>query len=250
MPRASFRFYAELNDFLPADQRQETIEVAFNGHETVKHLLEALGVPHTEVDVIVVNAHSVDFRCRLADGDEVQVYPMARGRQLTPLIHLRPETSQQPRFVLDGHLGKLAVYLRLLGFDTRYQNDFDDDELAEISSREGRILLTRDRGLLKRSQVTQGYCVRAKMPRQQIVEVLWRYSLQAQVRPFSRCARCNGLLEAVSKDEVYERLEPKTRIYYDEFRICRSCDQIYWRGSHFERLEQQLQELLDLAAMA
>lgn len=244
MPRAIFRFFAELNDFLPASQRQLPIVVSFNGHESVKHLLESLGVPHTEVDVILINAQSVDFSARLRDGDEVQVYPSAQGWQLVPLIHLRPEASQQPRFVLDGHLGKLAVYLRLLGFDTRYQNDFNDDELAEISSLEGRILLTRDRGLLKRSQVRQGYCVRTKFPRQQVVEVLQQYGLQAQARPFSRCARCNGVLQVVTKEEVYERLEPKTKLYYDDFRICRDCDQIYWKGSHFERLEKQLQAIL------
>jgi uncharacterized protein with PIN domain len=244
MPKAIFRFFAELNDFLPASQRQLPIEVNFSGHESVKHLLESLGVPHTEVDVILVNARSVNFSARLMDSDEVQVYPSFQGWQLTPLIHLRPEASRQPRFVLDGHLGKLAVYLRLLGFDTRYQNDFNDDELAEISSYEGRILLTRDRGLLKRSQVSQGYCVRTKLPRQQVVEVLRRYGLQAQAITFSRCARCNGVLEVVTKEEVFERLEPKTKLYYDEFRICRDCDQIYWKGSHFERLEKQLQAML------
>ena len=248
MPRASFRFYAELNDFLPANQRQAPIEVTYSGHETVKHLVEALGVPHTEVDLILVNDQSVDFNCRLADGADVQVYPADPGLQLTPLRHLRPQVSCQPRFVLDGHLGKLAVYLRLLGFDTYYRNDFSDEELAEISSSEGRILLTRDRGLLKRSQVTQGYCVRAKLPRQQAVEVLRRYRLVAHTRLFSRCARCNGVLDPVKKAKVFERLEPKTKLYYDDFRICRACDQIYWKGSHFERLERQMQELLDLAS--
>ena len=249
MPSATFRFYAELNDFLPRKKRQVDIDMPFNGHETVKHLLESLGVPHTEVDVILVNGQSVDFAHRLTGGEHVSVYPVYETLDVSPLIRLRPKPLREPRFVLDGHLGKLANYLRLLGFDTRYRNDFDDQELAEISSRERRILLTRDRGLLKRGLVTHGYCVRAKASRQQVIEVLRRFDLAQNAHPFSRCARCNGLLQPVSKDEVFDRLEPKTKRYYHEFQICRTCDQVYWKGSHFERMERQLQELLDVASV-
>jgi uncharacterized protein len=248
MPVARFRFYAELNDFLSVDQRQIWVEVTFNGHETVKHLVESLGVPHTEVDVILINGQSRDFSFRPSDGDEVDVYPDPNQLTLPSLIRLRPRPKSQPCFVLDGHLGKLASYLRLLGFDARYQNDIDDEELAEISSLEGRILLTRDRGLLKRSQVTQGYCVRAKSPRLQVIEVIRRYSLETSAQMFSRCARCNGLLKPISKAEVIDRLMPKTKLYYDKFHICQECNQIYWKGSHFDRMESQLVEMLNLAA--
>jgi uncharacterized protein with PIN domain len=217
---------------------------------TVKHLLESLGTPHTEVDVILVNGTSVDFDYRAVDGDRVAIYPALEILDISPIIHLRPQPLGEAHFVLDGHLGKLASYLRLLGFDTLYRNDYNDDELAKVSSREQRILLTRDRGLLKRGLVTLGYCVRAKSPREQTVEVLRRFELVEQARPYSRCARCNGRLVPTSKADVFDRLEPKTKLYYDEFQVCEQCDRVYWRGSHFERMEAQLQRLLKLAAEA
>jgi uncharacterized protein with PIN domain len=247
MPAAVFRFYAELNDFLVRDQRYETIEVHFHYHETVKHLIESLNVPHTEVDVILVNGCPVDFAARLEAGDQVEIYPVSEKLKAGSRIHLRPAYIHEPSFVLDGHLGKLCSYLRLFGFDALYRNDFNDDELAEISATEERILLTRDRGLLKRDQVKYGYCVRSKSPRHQVVEILQRFDLVEKVRPFTRCAKCNGLLHPVSKGDVCDRLEPKTKQYYDEFQVCERCDQVYWRGSHFERLEGQLKKLLDLS---
>ncbi|MBC8496971.1 MAG: Mut7-C ubiquitin/RNAse domain-containing protein [Anaerolineales bacterium] len=237
MPQATFRFYAELNDFLPRERQRADFAHAFDGHETVKHLIETLSVPHTEVDLILVNGDSVGFDYQVREGDWVSVYPMFESMDIKAVSQVRPEPLREPRFVLDCHLGKLTTYLRLLGFDTIYRNDFDDHELAEISSSDRRILLTRDRGLLKRSQVTHGYCVRAKNPKQQVKEILGRFDLTGLAKPFSRCARCNGLLKPVPKAEVYDRLEPKTKLYYEEFRICEACDQIYWKGSHFERME-------------
>jgi uncharacterized protein with PIN domain len=247
MPAAVFRFYAELNDFLSRDRRGMDIEVTFNGHETVKHLLESLGVPHTEVDVILLDGTSVDFGARLKDKSRVDIYPRSEMLGDLPIIRLRPDAPDDIRFILDGHLGRLASYLRLLGFDALYRNDYEDAELADISSNEGRILLTRDRGLLKRSQVQHGYCIRKKSPREQVVEVLQRLELTERARPFSRCARCNGKLIPVAKTDVFDRLEPKTKLYYDEFRICQDCDQVYWKGSHFERMESQLLDMLELS---
>jgi len=247
MPEAKFRFYAELNDFLPTDRQQAEIDIPFNGHETVKHLLESLGVPHTEVDVILVNGASVDFNARLVDGDRVEIYPGDERLTGESYVHLQPVGLLEPVFVLDGHLGKLASYLRLLGFDALYRNDYDDNELAEISNVDERILLTRDRGLLKRKQVRQGYCIRAKSPQKQVVEVLKRFDLAERIQPFSRCARCNGCLLPVAKTDVFDRLEPKTKLYYDDFRICKYCDQIYWKGSHFRRMESQLMALVELS---
>jgi uncharacterized protein with PIN domain len=246
MPVAVFRFHTELNDFLSKEKQQAEIVIPFDGHETVKHLAEALGVPHTEIDVILVNGVSVEFSFQPADGDQIDVYP-AQTINGVSIIHLQVENLGEMRFVLDGHLGKLASYLRLLGFDSLYRNDYEDQELAEISSRENRILLTRDRGLLKRTQVRQGYCVRGKYPQQQVAEVLQRYDLPEHTNPFSRCARCNGLLTPVPKAEVFDRLEPKTKRYYDDFRKCEACDQIYWKGSHFERMEKNIHEMLNLA---
>jgi uncharacterized protein with PIN domain len=184
------------------------------------------------------------------NGDRISVYPVFESLDVSSLTRLRPEPLREPRFVLDTHLGKLAHYLRLLGFDTLYDNGYEDDELAQISSREKRILLTRDRGLLKRSIVTHGYCVRGTNPRRQLTEVLRRFDLFEVVQPFRRCIRCNGLLEPVSKEAILHRLPPKTPEYYDEFRRCQACDQIYWKGSHFQRMQQFVERVLERGELA
>jgi uncharacterized protein with PIN domain len=163
---------------------------------------------------------------------------------ITPLVHVRPQPLREPRFVLDTHLGRLAAYLRMLGFDSAYRNDYADEELARISSQEGRILLTRDRGLLKRNEVTHGYCVRGTDPRRQLVGVLRRFDLFQMVEPFARCIRCNSILQPVSKEAVSHRLQPQTRQYYEEFRICQKCDRIYWKGSHYARMRQLIDDVL------
>jgi len=240
-----FRFYAELNDFLPEDYHQVAFTRNFNGHETVKHLLESLGVPHTEVDLILVNGESVDFSHQPDDGDLVSVYPVFESIDISPLARVRPKPLREPRFVLDNHLGKLAAHLRMLGFDTLYRNDYEDEELAQISDQEDRILLTRDRGLLKRNQVTHGYWIRDKTPRDQLVKVLRRFDLWELIDPFRRCMRCNGLLEPVPKEHVLDQLEPKTKLYYDDFRICQQCGQVYWRGSHFERMDKFIDSVIE-----
>jgi uncharacterized protein with PIN domain len=199
-------------------------------------MIESLGVPHTEVELILVNGEPVDFSHIVRDGDQVSVYPMFETFDATPVLRLRPAPLREPRFVLDQHLGKLAAHLRLLGFDTLYRNDYDDATLARVSSTEHRILLTRDRGLLKRSAVTHGYFVRQTDPQQQVVEVLQRFDLRRLIAPFCRCIRCNGLLRATSKEQVATYLPPHTQEYYDEFHICEQCGQVYWKGSHYQHL--------------
>lgn len=245
--RAVFRFYAELNDFLPPEKQYRAFNHSFELPGSVKDMIEALGVPHPEVDLILANGQSVDFSYLVRDGDRIVVYPVFESLDISPLVRLRPEPLRTPRFVLDVHLGQLARYLRLLGFDTLYQNDYTDEELAEISGSEGRILLTRDRGLLKRSIVTHGYCLRTTDSRQQLLEVLRRFDLTGIVKPFQRCIRCNGLLHAVDKAVVVDHLPPKIRDDYDEFRRCQRCGQVYWKGSHFERMEQFVADVMATA---
>ena len=245
MKQVWFRFYAELNDFLPAVKRQVAFAHSFEGRVSVKHLIEALGVPHPEVELVLVNGRSVDFSYLVQDGDQISVYPVFESMDIRPLVRVRPEPLREPRFVLDTHLGRLAAYLRMLGFDTVYRNDYADKALAQISSRESRILLTRDRGLLKRSEVTHGYCVRGTNPRRQLVEVLRRFDLFQAATPFTRCIRCNGSLRPVAKEAVSHRLQPKTRQYYNEFRICQACDRIYWKGSHYKRMRGFIQGVLE-----
>ena len=238
--RATFRFYAELNDFLPPDRRQQQFTYEIQGNPAIKDSIEALGIPHTEVDLILVNDQSVDFSYQLQEGDRVSVYPVFESVDITPLIRLRPEPLREMRFVLDTHLGRLAGYLRMLGFDALYSNDCDDETLASIASQEGRILLTKDRGLLKRNIVTHGYCVRSAHPREKLIEVLRRFDLFGQIQPFARCIRCNGILEGATKDEVLDQLPDRVKDEYDEFRRCRSCKQVYWKGTHFHRMQQFL----------
>lgn len=237
MNQATFHFYGELNDFLPDFKKDKAVHCSFNSDQSVKHLIEAEGVPHTEVGHILANGVPVDTSYLVDDGDLITVYPLAQNGSLP----LRPE---EVRFVLDNHLGRLAGYLRMLGFDALYRNDYQDDELAEVAERQDRLLLTRDRRLLMRNQVRRGYWVRSKIPRQQVREVVGRFVLAGQVVPFRRCIRCNGLLQPTSKEAVVDRLQPLTRLYFDEFRICPDCDQVYWKGSHYERMQQLIDQCI------
>jgi uncharacterized protein with PIN domain len=202
----------------------------------VKDVIESIGVPHTEVDVILVNGESVDFSRVVVDGDRVAVYPRFESFDIGPILRLRPAPLREPRFVLDGHLGRLAGYLRLFGFDSLYQTEWEDAALAAISAREERILLTRDRGLLKRKEVTRGYCPREHHPRRQLVEVLRRFDLLGAARPLTRCMACNGELRRASKAEVVADVPADVAARCDEFTRCPSCGRIYWEGSHFARL--------------
>ena len=239
---AYFRFYGSLNDFLPSSRRQQGFAYLVRGNPSIKDTIEALGIPHPEVELILANGQSVDFSYSLKNGDRFSVYPQFTSLSLGSLQLLRPHLLLT-RFVLDVHLGKLATYLRLLGFDTWYRNDCDDEELAAISDSEQRILLTRDRGLLKRRIVTYGYWVRATDPIQQSQEVLQRFDLCSKIQPFQRCLRCNGDLVSVELDEVSARLPAKTRQYYDEFYLCQRCQQVYWKGAHYSNLQQLVEQL-------
>jgi uncharacterized protein with PIN domain len=241
---ALFRFYAELNDFLPAAGRFASFAYSFELPASVKDMIESLGVPHTEVVLILINGAPVDFSHPVRDGDRVSVYPAFRTLNISRLPQLRPPL-QATRFVVDGHLGRLAAYLRMLGFDTSYETTSDDEELSRISHDEERILFTRDCGLLKRSAVVYGYFVRATEPEQQVAEVLRRFDLFSAACPFRRCLRCNALLDSVAKETITERLQTKTRRYYDEFRICPACNRIYWAGSHYQRMQRFVEQLLE-----
>ena len=238
MSHAHFRFYAELNDFLPRVRRQRTFTHDFDGRVSVKDMIESLGVPHTEVDLILVNGRSADFSYLVAGGDRISIYPAFRSLEISLLSHVHSEPLPDNRFALDAHLGRLAAYLRLLGFDALYDNGYSDEELARISSQDHRILLTRDRGLLKRSEVKYGYCIRSTVSQEQLLEVVRRYDLVAALQPGTRCVHCNGLLRLVPKAEVIDRLPPRTQLYYDKFWVCQGCDQVYWQGSHYPALKR------------
>jgi uncharacterized protein with PIN domain/sulfur carrier protein ThiS len=233
MNSAIFHFQDELNDFLIPARKNAAFDYPFSQNPSVKHLIEALGVPHTEVSTVRVNGEPVLLNYRVQHGDRIEVIPASQpdGEE--------PET--EPRFLLDNHLGQLATYLRMLGFDTLYRNDYQDDELAQVTAQEGRILLTRDRRLLMRKAVVHGYCIRNLDPRQQVLEVLHRFDLFDKIAPFQRCLRCNHPLQPVSKESVLSRLEPLTKRYYEEFHLCPACDQVYWKGSHYERMRDLIE---------
>ena len=235
--QVTFRFDAELNDFLPARWRGVAFAYGYKGAQSVKHLIEAIGVPHPEVETILVDGRPVGFDYQPRDGEHIAVYPAAGELAREGLPALRPPPPDPIAFLADNHLGRLARYLRLLGFDTAYGGDQDDDVLAERSRDENRVLLTRDRGLLKRSLVQFGYCLRSMDAGEQLIAVLRRYRLFDHIEPWRRCLRCNGLLEPVDKAAILHLLEPKTKQYYDTFQQCGTCGQVYWRGSHVGGLE-------------
>ncbi|PLS79510.1 MAG: twitching motility protein PilT [Chloroflexi bacterium] len=236
MAALTIQFHGELNDFLPPARREQALTYVVAERQSIKDVIEALGVPHPEVGQIVVHGRSLDFDYLVQADDYVEVYPAYSACRLPEYPQLQPVPA--PRFVLDVHLGRLAEYLRLLGFDTLYRNDYDDPQLAAIAGREQRILLTRDLGLLKRSVVTFGVYVRATDPQRQVLEIVGRFNLWDALHPFQRCSRCNGMLEDVPKAAIEHQLLPQTKQEHDAFKQCQACGQIYWAGSHFVRLRE------------
>ncbi|MCD4735810.1 MAG: Mut7-C ubiquitin/RNAse domain-containing protein [Bacteroidales bacterium] len=238
------RFYEELNDFLPPKKRKVRFVYSFQGNQSIKDIIEAIGIPHTEIDLILVEGNSVTFSYKPADGELVSVYPVFESFDIGKINLLRPEPLRKTSFILDVHLGKLARYLRMLGFDTLYQNDYEDVEIINIALAEKRIILTRDLGILKNSKVTHGYFLRSDNPLQQIREIIDRFDLKKKARPVSRCLECNGEISVVDKDDVVHLLLPKTIKYFTRFYQCESCEKLYWEGSHYKRMKAKLNEIL------
>ncbi len=244
MPTVTIRCHAQLNHFLPRDRQDMPFAVPWVDNGSIKNLIESVGVPHPEIGLLLVNGAPVDFAYLVQPGDQIEVYsdPTVAAQHAAPLL-LRPPLTTI-RFVLDTHLGRLAGYLRMLGFDTLYRNDFDDPELARLSHDQTRILLTRDIGLLKRSLVIYGYFVRETDPECQLREVAQRFNLADATASFERCMRCNGLVQPVEKDRIDHLLEPRTRQYYHVFHQCQACGQIYWQGSHFARMQAVIERVM------
>ena len=232
------RFYAELGDFLAPSRRGRDFANSCPAGGSVGDLIEGLGVPCTEVDLVLVNGLSIDFSHRMEEGDRVSVFPVFEALDISSVTSVRPRPLRAPRLVVDVHLGKLAGYLRLGGLDTLYRNDWEDNELAQVAAGEHRILLTRDRGLLKRTHVTHGFLVRATDSRAQLIEVLERFDLWESLRLFSRCSVCNGRIEPVAKEDVLATLPPRTAAHNEEFWRCVGCSRVYWRGAHFRSLRE------------
>ncbi len=242
MDSVTIRFYARLNRFLPKHQRQQSLERFFKGTPSAKDIIESCGVPHTEVDLILADGCPAGFSHPVKNGERIAVYPLFTDLDISGITQVRPEPPDdgEIRFVLDGHLGKLASLLRLAGFDTRYLNDTDDSMLADVSAVEKRYLLTRDRNLLKRKKVVYGYHIESTDPEEQLLDVLRRFGLFGRMRPFERCLLCNATLEPVEKESVLERIPPKVAAFCDEYARCPACGRVYWAGSHYDQMSAYL----------
>jgi len=248
MVTATFRFYAELNDFLARERRGESFTTPCARDATTKHMIEALGVPHTEVELILVNGESSGLERLLEEGDRIAVYPQFSTFDVAPLARPQDRPPGRMRFIADAHLGGLARLLRMAGFDTIYGNTMHDDEIEERAMEESRVVLTRDRELLKRRGIDYGGYVRALHAQEQLDEVFRRYGLAERARPFTLCLHCNALLRSVPRAEVLDRLPPKVAELQDEFNICDCCRRVYWKGSHWKRMAGMLEGALDGAA--
>ncbi|GEO02847.1 hypothetical protein AAE02nite_05110 [Adhaeribacter aerolatus] len=235
---ANFLFYGNLNDFLRPRERNTCIRYNFSGAPAVKDAIEAIGIPHPEVDRILINNTPVVFFQPLHPHDQVEVYPAWHRLLHAETYSLQAQLAPANGFVLDVHLGKLARSLRLLGFNTCYQNNYTDKEIAEIAARDNRRVLTRDVGLLKQKKINWGYWLRSQHTQEQLTEVLAYFNLKRQLAPFTRCLECNGELTTVTKESVWELLPPKTRLFFNQFYQCPNCRRVYWQGSHFERMQE------------
>ena len=240
---AEFRFYEELNDFLPTARRKRTFSYSFQGTPSVRDTIQAIGVPHSAVDLILVDGEPVRFSHRLRGGERVAVYPVFERLDISPVSRLRPRPLRRTRFVLDAQLGKLARYLRILGFDAAYSRDWDDARIIDLAREQRRIILTRDRGILKHSRVTHGYWVRSQRPTEQLREVLQAFDLSCQIKPFTRCMDCNGRIARVAKEKIGDRIDPAIISRFDSCWQCRDCGKIYWQGSQYRRMLRQVEQM-------
>ncbi len=232
--RATFRFHGEINDFLALERKYRHFEVTFKSNPAVKDTIESLNVPHVEIGEILINGKIVLVSQKIKDGDQVIVFTAPA-----------PPENESLAFILDVHLGKLARFLRFMGLDTLYQNDYDDFEIIAISIRENRTILTRDIGILKDSKVNKGRWIRSTNPLAQLQEVVAYFNLCGKVNPFSRCAICNGRLVRTSKEQVIKELAENTRKYFDEFTRCESCGKLYWKGSHFQKINSLIKKVCE-----
>jgi uncharacterized protein with PIN domain len=223
--RVLLRFDPALRFFLAPRNRAGAVEIRYDGTSSLGHLVESAGVPLPEVGELRVGRRSATPSERIPPGQPVAVLPVRRPQ---------PLPCHPPRFCLDVHLGKLARRMRLLGLDTAYRNDADDDELIQLASKETRALLTQDRALLQRRALPFGAYVRGAQPDVQLRDVLSRFA--PPLSPWTRCGGCNGILTPAAKARIEHRLQPGTRRSYDSFAQCQSCGRLYWRGAHADRL--------------
>jgi uncharacterized protein with PIN domain len=239
--RVRLKFHDDLTFFLKSKASNHVIERNLDEKTSVKDVIESCGVPHPEVDLILVNREPVDFSHPIVKDADIDLYSVQS--QYLLFKEKRLQVRSIKRFAADGHLGTLARNLRLLGFNVAYDRQAQDRQLLGVMEREDRALLTRDRHLLMHAIVRHGYCPRSQNADDQTTEVIRRFHLFDSITPFTRCLRCNAPLQKVVKADVIEKLEPLTKIYYEDFRRCTGCGQIYWAGSHFSKLQKRLEKI-------
>ncbi len=238
------RFYAELNDFLHPSQKHKSFEFFFKGRVTVREAVESLGVPHSAVDLILINGQSAGIAQKVEEGDLISVYPEFETFDISEISEIRKKPLRSSCFIVDAHLGKLTRDLRMLGFDSLFAGKMSDMEIINVSVREKRTILTRDRDLLKSQKVDHGYYVRETRAPDQLREVITRFDLWSQFRPFTRCLVCNGILQEVDREEVIGLVKPELTAVFEDFYRCSECKRIYWEGSHYLKMLERINGLI------
>lgn len=240
---AHLRFYEELNDFLPQEKKKSVFPYYFINSPSIKDVIESCGVPHTQVDMILANSKSVDFNYKIHNKDIISIYPVFEIFDISSITKLKKKPLRTIRFILDVHLGKLTRYLRMLGFDTKYSNKYKIQEIITIAKNEERIIISRNRQLLKHKEITHGYCLVSSDPKTQLRKIIDYFNLYEQMEPFTRCMICNGILKSVKKKEIVDKLPKKVKEIQNCFKRCSNCSKIYWKGTHFKRMNKLIKSL-------
>lgn len=243
MNQVRLRFYEELNDYLPEELRKGWIESSVEPGTSVGEKISSYGIPLDEIDLILVNQQSESFDYILRQGDRISVYPVFESFDISEISKLREKPLRDPAFVCDVHLGRLCKYLRILGFDTSYSNDYAPQQMIEISNREKRIILSRSINLIRHKEITRAYWIRSAKSLEQLKDLMNGLDIMKWAQPFTRCIRCNSKLETVNKEDIIDRLEGRTAKYYTEFFRCTVCGQIYWKGSHYESMLEFIHQI-------
>lgn len=239
---ANFEFFGSCLDFV----NNTIFNYEFNDNPSVKDAIEAIGIPHVEIGMIMINGVSKSFEYHIEEKDKIQVYPHNFFKTKTSNnINLLPFKPKKLSFLLDVHLGTLARYLRMAGFDTLYQSkDYGDAFLAEVASTDNHIMLSRDIGLLKRSKLNYGHWVRNTNPKEQFKEIVQLYNLQNIFKPMSRCIKCNEPITLVKKEKIESIVPSKVYQWKEKFFQCSGCEKVYWEGSHHKNMMELLEEIL------
>lgn len=240
------RCFAELNDYLPNHQRYNTFSLSVSQPCSVQHLVDLINIPSVNIDLVLVNGQSVTLEYVLQENDLVSIYPIFETFDISNITKVRKTPLRSPKFVLDVHLGKLAHLLRMLGFDAAYKNNFTDNMLIDISTKEKRILLSKDKTLINTNTLSHAYLIKNKEPRLQLLEILDKLDLYTLINPFTRCIECNSLLQKVDKKIIFARIPEAVRNWCNEYYICLSCNRIYWKGSHYKHMNSYIEEIFKI----